>query len=305
MDAMIVSRRAFLATCASATLSADERPRIAVTIDDFNWAVVREHRPQDWQDALLAPLAERKLEAGCYVIGRNSDSPEGRELVKRWARAGHAIGNHTWSHQFYDRMTYEAFSADMLQADALLRAFPGFKRRFRFPGLHEGETAAKRDGMRTLLATHRYRNGYVTIDTSDWYIDLRLRNRLEKDPAADLAPYRDYYLTHMWHRAQYYDALGRKVLGRPVAHTILMHYNVLNTLYLEDLMRMFESHGWRWIDAEEAYRDPVSHAMPRSLPAGESILWALAKDAKALPADARYPAEDGEYLRAEMDRLGL
>jgi hypothetical protein len=36
-------------------------------------------------------------------------------------------------------------------------------------------------------------------------------------------PYRDFYLTHMWERAQYYDDLARKVLGRSVKHTILMH----------------------------------------------------------------------------------
>ena len=40
-------------------------------------------------------------------------------------------------------------------------------RLFRFPHLAEGRTAEARDGMRALLAEHGYRNGHVTIDTSD------------------------------------------------------------------------------------------------------------------------------------------
>lgn len=285
-------------------MSADP-PQVALTIDDFHWKALRDHRPKDWQEAMLSPLARRNLHAACYVIGANAEAPEGQALIERWGRAGHAIGNHTYSHRLYDRVSFEEFSADALQAESVLRNLPNFTRRFRFPALHEGETAAKRDRMRAFLVAHGYRNGYVTIDTSDWYVDQRLRERLTKDAAAPVAPYRDYYLRHMWDRAQFYDDVARKVAGRAVRHTLLLHYNVLNALFLEDLMAMFEIKGWRWIDAAEAYADPISNSQPKALPAGESLVWGLAKDAGFLGPKVRYPAEDGEYLRAEMDRLGL
>jgi hypothetical protein len=58
-----------------------------------------------------------------------------------------------------------------------------------------------------------YSNGHVTIDTSDWAIDGRLRKRLAADPKADLAPYRKFYLQHLWERANFYDGLAQKLFG--------------------------------------------------------------------------------------------
>jgi len=171
--------------------------------------------------------------------------------------------------------------------------------------LKEGDTAAKRDGVREFLKRRGYRIGHVTIDNSDWIVDQRLTARLQKDPNADVKPYRDFYLEHMWDRAQYYDSLAKKVLDRPVKHTILMHFNLLNGLFLGDLIEMFRSKGWQLIDAEEAFTDSVFRAEPKTLPAGESIVWALAKEKGTIAKSLRYPAEDGEYETARMDKLGL
>src|SRR6266545_757218 len=138
----------------------------------------------------------------------------------------------------------------------LLTGFTKFQKIFRFPYLKEGETSAKRDAVRAFLVQHGYRIGHVTIDASDWIVDDRLRKRLTKDPAADLSPYRGFYLDHMWDRALYYDDLSRKVLGRNVKHTILVHFTLLNALFLGDLIAMFKSKDWRVIDAAEAFTDP-------------------------------------------------
>jgi hypothetical protein len=199
----------------------------------------------------------------------------------------------------------EEYQQDILRAESLLKDFPRFRKFFRFPLLKEGDTAAKRDAMRTFLERNRYRNGHVTIDNSDWLIDQRLATRLKTDAAADVKPYRDYYMEHMWARAEYYDALARRVLGRSVKHTVLVHFNLLNGLFLGDLIAMFKSKGWQPIDAEEAFRDPVFSAKPRVLPAGESIVWSLAKGKGAIAKSLRYPAEDGEVEMAQMNKLGL
>jgi len=68
---------------------------------------------------------------------------------------------------------------------------------------------------------------------------------------------------------------------------------------------MFESKGWKLIDAEEAFKDPVFAATPNIVPAGESIIWALAKETGKFDKLLRYPGEDSEYENAKMDKLGL
>jgi hypothetical protein len=217
------------------------------------------------------------------------------------------IGNHTYSHRNYSasETVVADYQQDILRAEELLNGFAHFKKYFRFPALREGETAAKRDSMRAFLAEHGYRVGHVTIDNSDWAIDQRLTTRLKKDPNADVKPYRDFYMEHMWARAEYYDTLARRVLDRPVKHTVLVHFNLLNGLFLNDLIAMLKSKGWQPIDAEEAFTDPVFLAKPKILPAGESIVWSLAKEKGTIAKSLRYPAEDGEYENARMNKLGL
>ncbi len=70
-----------------------------------------------------------------------------------------------------------------------------------------------------------------------------------------------------------------------------------------DVFQMFRGRAWKVIDAVDAFEDPIYRSEPNILPAGESILWALAKE-KGLEG-LRYPGEDGEYEKPILDRLGL
>jgi peptidoglycan/xylan/chitin deacetylase (PgdA/CDA1 family) len=282
-------------------------PQFSITMDDFHWRNAVKLTGAERNEAILNTLQTNSIKAALFVVGRNIDNSEGKQLLAPWDKAGHLIGNHTYSHQNYaSRDTVVAdYLQDILRAEELLKQFPHFQKYFRFPALKEGETAAKRDAMRAFLADHGYRVGHVTIDNSDWAIDQRLTARLKNDPNADVKPYRDFYMEHMWARAEYYDALARRVMGRPVKHTVLMHFNLLNGLFLNDLIAMFKSKGWQPIDAEEAFTDPVFAAKPNVLPAGESIVWSLAKVKGTIAKSLRYPAEDGDYENARMNKLKL
>lgn len=314
---MFMNRREFTRTAGFGVLafglgtrkgsSSERTPQVAITMDDFSWGYAVKLSADERNHEILEALRAHSVKAALFVVGRNADNGTGKGLLKEWNSAGHLICNHTYSHRNYndERMTTSVYTEDILHAEAVLKDFPQFRKLFRFPMLKEGNTAAKRDGLRVFLKRHGYRTGHVTIDNSDWIIDERLRMRLAKEPSANLKPYRDFYLKHMWNRAAYYDDLGRTVTGRSVKHTVLTHFNLLNGLFLGDLMDMFKQKGWQLIDAEEAFTDPVFLAEPKILPAGESIIWSLAKATGKIDKDLRYPAEDGDYERAEMDKLGL
>ena len=80
---------------------------------------------------------------------------------------------------------------------------------------------------------------------------------------------------------------------------------MLNQRYFGDVLEMFKSKGWKLIDAENAFTDSVFSAAPDILPAGESIIWALAKETGKFSDILRYPGEDSEYEKPKMDKLGL
>lgn len=283
------------------------RPKISVTMDDFSWQNAVRLTGSERNEVILSTLDKHKIKAALFVQGRNIDNEEGKKLLWAWDKAGHLIANHTYSHPNFSSpaTTLSEFQQDILRADSLLKEFPRFKKYFRFPMLREGESEAKRDGLRKFLDENGYQMGYVTIDNSDWLVDQRLTERLRTNPKADVKPYRDFYLEHMWDRAQYYHSLGEKVVGYSVPHTLLTHFNLLNALFLDDLIEMFKGKGWEWIDAEKALLDPVFSKRPKVIPAGQSIIWAMAKENGTIPMSQRYPAEDGEIEMARIKKLGL
>jgi hypothetical protein len=150
-----------------------------------------------------------------------------------------------------------------------------------------------------------YRNGYVTIDASDWYVDQRMRERLTKDSSAAVEPYRYYLISHLLDRANFYRQLALDTLGHEIHHTLLVHYRPLEALFLADVMSAFEKAGWEWINADTAFRDPVFLREPQTLPAGESLVWALGAESGRFKDRLRYPGEDDGYEKPKMDAVRL
>jgi len=263
----------------------------------------------DWQEVnrrLLAALEQRKLKIALFVCGMRVDQPEGHKLLAAWDDAGHLICNHSYSHLMYmQRTTYDQFAADFLRNEPVIAPYRHRTRLFRYPFLKEGDTAEKRDRFRALLKEHGYRVGHVTIDTSDWYVDQRMAERLKLDPAAKVKPYRDYVIAHLLDRAAFYRQLSLDALGHEIRHTLLLHYREIHALFLSDVINAFEKAGWDWVNADRAFADPVFQAEPKTLPAGESLVWALAAETGRFKDRLRWPGEEDTYEKPEMDILGL
>ena len=279
---------------------------VSITMDDFNVHEEMKLTAPERNEKILSALSKHHTKAALFVVGKYIQNEQDKKLLNAWNDQGHLIGNHTLNHRPYNaKVTFHDEKQEIIACEEILEKIPKFEKIFRFPMLAEGNTIEKRDLLRTWLKNRGYQIGAVTIDTSDWYIDQRLREKLAADPNADLKPYRDYYLAHIWDRAQYYNELSKKILGHEVKHTILVHYTLLNALFLDDLLTMFESKGWKIIDAKEAFKDPVFEKRPQSMPSGQSLIWALAKETGKYDSELRYPGEDDVYEKPKMDALGL
>ena len=312
-----MDRRSFIQSIAAATAytalggemlhASSSKPQIAITMDDPSLTHAGGLFPMEINAKILGHLDRHNIKATLFVCGMRIDSPEGHAMLRTWDDAGHTLGNHTYSHWFLNskKITLQAFCDDITYGEAVAKRHVRFRKIFRYPFFKEGDTVEKRDGVRKFLADRDYQQGRATIDASDWAIDDRLRKRLEQDPKVDLAPYRQFYLDHLWDRAQFYDDLAVKVLGSRPRHTILVHHRLLNALFLGDVLDMFQQRGWELISADDAYRDPVYTLEPNILPAGESLVWALAKQSGKFESVLRYPGEDDTYENPKMDKLKL
>ena len=281
------------------------RPGIAITIDDFDLTDTATMGGEERDTKIRAALRHHGVKAAGFVAGKFVGGERASRVLKRWSEDGHLIGNHSFSHLRFDGSAPEALMEDILRCEPLLSTYTGFRKLFRFPYLAEGETAQGRDAMRALLARNGYRNAPVTIDTSDWYIDNRLKARLQERPDLPIGPYRRFYLEHLWQRATFYDDLALKVLGRSIDHTILLHHRLATGLFLDQALSMFKERGWRLVDAQTAFDSDVLQMQPDAVPAGQSLIWSAAKADGRFDGLLRFPGEDGVYEAPKMDLLGL
>ncbi|MDN5200559.1 polysaccharide deacetylase family protein [Fulvivirgaceae bacterium BMA10] len=283
------------------------QPKISFTFDDGMTSARPGYSFERWNEMILEHLEASDLKAIFFVTGFNKIDEKGKYLLNSWDEKGHKIANHTFSHLNYnsDKTTFQKFQWEFLKTDSIISEYNNYLRLFRFPYLKEGNTRQKIDLFRNFLNEKKYKNGYVTIDASDWYIDSRLVKRLRESRGADLENFKKFYIEHLLERASYYENLSYKLTGRHINHTLLLHHNLAAALFLGDLIKAFKQNGWEVIDADKAYDDPIFDKQPDNVPAGESLIWALIKETGKFDDLLRYPAEDSRYEKDKMDKLGL
>jgi len=285
-------------------LSTYAQREIAITIDDPNTNETPMLNWQERNDRILKTLDKHKIRVALFVCGMRVDDTNGKNLLSKWDIKEHLICNHSYSHLYFNSKSIASkiFIADFYKGDSIIRNYKNYTKLFRFPYLKEGNTASKRDSMRVAMAGDGYKNGYVTIDASDWYIDSEISKALKKDLNVDLTPYKEYYIKHILDRINYYDSLAHLVFKKDIKHTLLIHHSLLNALFLDDLLTALKVNGWNLIDAKKAFNDDVFSKQPLIEPCGESIIWQYAKRIEELSKKLRYPAEDERYEREPLER---
>ncbi len=281
------------------------QPTVSLTFDDGSTSNSANYELEEWNTMILNALDKSEIKAVFFVNTKGKSTNKGKYLLESWNDKGHFIANHTYSHPNFNKaeITAENFRTELLKADSLIRIYSNYTKLFRFPYLKEGNTREEIDSIRQIMKSYGYRNGHVTIDASDWYINSRLGKRLNQNPNADIEGFRNFYLEHLLERANYYENLSFELTGRHIDHTLLLHHNLAAALFLDDLIAMFKAQGWKVISADKAFQDPVFKMT--TIHAGESLIWALAKDSGLYEGQLRYPAEDSRYEKERMDKLGL
>jgi peptidoglycan/xylan/chitin deacetylase (PgdA/CDA1 family) len=288
-------------------VSEQVKPRISFTFDDGQTNDIGPYKLEKWNQMLIDNLEKHNLRAILFSSGRNKSSENGKYILSSWNDAGHLIANHTFSHPNFNNemVTLETFKSELIRNDAIINKYSNYLSYFRFPYLKEGNTIEKVKGFRQFLKDKGYKNGHVTVDGSDWYIDSRLVQRIKDKPGADISGFGNYYKKHLLGRALFYDSLAFEQTHRRINHVLLLHHNLAAALFLDDLIQHFKDNGWEVVDADKAYKDDIYLEEPDNIPAGESLIWALAKESGKFNDVLRYPAEDSKYEKLLMDELGL
>lgn len=275
---------------------------MAVTMDDFNLGFDIPLTPSARNVAILEAFAAHNHKAAGFVTGAFADTEFGRAVVQTWSDAGHLIGNHTWSHMNSSNEDADVIKADILKNDAFLSQFSGYEKILRFPFLAEGGTPEKVANYRAFMKANGLANAPVTIDSIDWFTTDRMEKRLSQDANADISGYRDYYVKAVREISEQKHQLALRLGYTDLPHTLLVHHNVLNGLYLKDVMDALAAEGWGFVDAKTAFAHPLYALQPVTPNRGRSVLSVLAQEAGV---EAQFPAAYNGFGKETMESLGL
>lgn len=113
-------------------------------------------------EAILAALEEHGAIGTFFLTGKFAE--ENPELVKKMARKGHEIFNHTYSHRDLTTLSDADIKEELARTDALIKSFTGksTKPYFRAP------YGARDERVLAAAADAGYQSVYWTVDVLDW-----------------------------------------------------------------------------------------------------------------------------------------
>ena len=248
-------------------------------------------------ERLLAELEQHKVpQVAFFSVSRNLDE-EGMQRLQSYSEAGHIIANHTHSHPNFNQLSLQEYIDDVAKADELLSDFPTFKKWFRFPYLREGDTVAKRDGMRAYLQENGYINAYITLNNYDWYIETLFQEAVAKGIQVDLNQLKDFYVSVIIEGIEYYDQLAVTHIGHSPKHVLLLHEMDITALFVGDLADALRARGWDIISPQEAFTDNIANYQTQSLlKYNPGRVGEIARD-KGQESDLWHPTLNEGYLR--------
>ena len=299
---------ALLAACATATPQPADK-RIALSFDDVPRGPGAFLDVEERAAIFRRELREAGVEQAAFFVnpGKYASEPGRIDELMAYIADGHVVANHTNTHPSLRDLTVEQYLAEIDAAERWLVQLPNHRPWFRYPFLNEGRADRdKRDGVRAGLAARGLRNGYVTIDASDWFYEGAAIEAKRAGHDIDMDALRDLYVESHVEAANFFDDLARQATGRSPAHVILMHETDLAAMWIGDLVDALEADGWTIITADEAYADPFgAFAATYDTPSAQGTLTEMVAWERGLPAPRWYPRNDVDVARAEFDRRVL
>jgi peptidoglycan-N-acetylglucosamine deacetylase len=246
--------------------------QIAVTFDDLPGprAAVVSNDPEALRQ-MTRKLLEGLRAATVPVVGFvnegklvvEGEGPEGlaarTALLDLWLEAGHDLGNHTFSHRSFNSTPLEDFEADVLRGEVVTRRLMQARGRtlryFRHPFLRTGTELPKKRALEAFLKDHGYQVAPVTVDNDEYiYAAVYAHARRRGDDVLARRIAGDY-VRYMEEMLAFDEGVAQTLLGRPVAHVLLLHANTLNSETFPELAAMMKRRGYRFVTLEDALKD--------------------------------------------------
>ncbi|HMD38213.1 MAG TPA: polysaccharide deacetylase family protein [Candidatus Acidoferrum sp.] len=263
-------------------LPAQERPQVAITVDDLpsHGDLPSTMKRSEVAKSMIATFKAKGVPMVYgFVNAKWAEEDQDKASVLRiWADAGFPLGNHTYSHIDINTATPEAFEAEIAGDESTLQALMGSKdwHWLRYPYLHEGDSLEKRQAVREYLKEHGYKIAQVTLDFGDYAWNVPYTRCTEKQDTQAIAWLKSSYLQTASESFTFDRKLSAMLFGRDIKYVLLIHIGGFDSVMLPELLDLMKKQGFDFVPLPDAEKDPAYQSDPDApLPHGGTLLEQL------------------------------
>ena len=240
---------------------------IAVTFDDLPMNTKYLGDGNQWIEQtqkLLLTIKKYKIPAIGFVneyklyVNEVLDSSRLKAL-QLWIDADLELGNHTFSHPDYHNTENEEFFADIIKGEKITKELLSQKNKkleyFRHPFLHTGNSLEKKKALEDFLKQHNYTIAPVSIDNGEWIYARAYENAYNNKDSELMKQIGSEYVNYMIDKTIYFENQSTKLFGREIKQILLVHANMINADYFDELADELLKHNYQFISLNEALTD--------------------------------------------------
>jgi peptidoglycan/xylan/chitin deacetylase (PgdA/CDA1 family) len=245
----------------------DNKRYIAVTFDDLPMNTKYLEDGKQWVEQtqkLLSTIKQYNIPAVGFVneiklyINDVLDSTRLKAL-QLWVDADLELGNHTFSHPDYHYTDEKVFFDDIVKGEKITSQLLSQRNKkleyFRHPYLHTGMSLEKKKSLEDFLKEHNYTIAPVTIDNGEWIYARAYENAFNKNDFELMKQIGSEYVAYMMDKTKYFENQSIKLFGREIKQILLVHANMINADYFDDLAEELLKHNYQFISLEETLTD--------------------------------------------------
>jgi len=253
-----------------APVSSPQTRRVCITVDDLPGVLPAGagsalQRLTSNTEALLKGFKSKGVPAIGFVneqgLYANGEINNRVKLLEAWLEAGMALGNHTFSHPDFNKVTLAQYEDEFVRGDTvtrhLMRARHTAPKYFRYPFNHTGTTKEVRDAFQKFAAERGYAIAPFTFDSSDWMFNAVYEAALARGDSETAKRAVEDHLKYLRKTAEYAEIRSREMFGREIPQIFIMHANSMNAVSIDALIKTFEERGYKFVSLEEALKDPA------------------------------------------------
>lgn len=231
---------------------------IAITIDDLPFVGNTHNKPHKIKrenmrfKKIIDALKKYNIPVTGFVVAGTIEKGQW-QLLKEFHDEGFVIANHTYNHLNLNASSADRYISNIQRADEKLTPFLTGKKFFRYPYLAEGR-GYKKEKVANYLEEQGYIIAPITIDS----LDFKFNQSLYRIPYSirkhekNLNHFRDRYLRYIWSQTLRAERKSLK-LGMPdESQILLLHANLVNSFFLDDILQMYKDKGYKFVSLEQA-----------------------------------------------------